>query len=118
MGKQSPAQKKGAAPEKNPAGSAAAAPPPVSTAATGNVDEKILAVGNQIRELKERLKSEGMSGKGINNDEGVKELVGALQELKKASSAAPAPAPVAAPAAAAPAGSGDVQADITAVGDQ
>jgi len=127
--KQSPAQKKGAAPKKNPAGSAAAAPPPVSTAATGNVDERILTVGNQIRELKEKLKSEGKSGKGINNDEGVKELVGALQELKKANAAAPAPAapaaaaapapaPVAAPAAAAPAGSGDVQADITAVGDQ
>jgi elongation factor 1-gamma len=120
-----PAQTKGAAPKKEKPAPATA--PPAPAPASSNLEDSILAVGNQIRELKEKLKSEGKSGKEINSDEGVKALVGTLQGLKKAAAAEPAPAAPATPAAPPPppaaarapaAGSGDVQADITAVGDQ
>jgi len=100
------------------------APAPArASAPSGDVEAKILAVGDQIRTLKEKLKSEGLSGKKINDHEEVKKLVAQLQELKSqapAAGAAPAPA---APAAAPPAvangavGGGDVEAQITAVGD-
>eukprot|EP00811_Abedinium_folium_P017276 NODE_2619_length_2178_cov_9.155534.p1 GENE.NODE_2619_length_2178_cov_9.155534~~NODE_2619_length_2178_cov_9.155534.p1 ORF type:complete len:606 (+),score=229.27 NODE_2619_length_2178_cov_9.155534:69-1886(+) len=101
---------------------AAFAPPPrgvaapqQGAAAEDSLDAQITAAGQQIRTLKERLKAEGQSP---NDNEEVKALVAQLQALKKQ---APAPAP-AAPAAAktdAPAAlAGDVDAQITTVGNE
>mmetsp|Transcript_30311 Transcript_30311/g.70721 ORF Transcript_30311/g.70721 Transcript_30311/m.70721 type:complete len:396 (-) Transcript_30311:21-1208(-) len=111
---------------------AAAAPAPKAAsapaAASGDVDAQVKAVGDQIRELKTKLKGEGLSGKQVDNHEEVKSLVAKLQELKAAAaaggSAAPAKAAAPAPAAAAPAApaaapaGGDVQAQVDAVGNQ
>jgi bifunctional glutamyl/prolyl-tRNA synthetase len=84
-------------------------------AAAGAVDEAaVTAVGNQIRELKEKLKGEGLSGKKINEHPEVAALVGKLTELKAGGGAAPAAAPK---AAAAPAAAVD-EAAVKAVGDQ
>lgn len=106
-----------------PVAAAAAAPAPAAApAATAAPAGDVESVGNQIRELKEKLKAEGKSGKEINNDAEVKRLVSELQELKKVvpagsatAATAPAPAPVVAPPVQ---DSGDTQAQITAVGDQ
>jgi len=89
--KAAPAAKKAATPAAKPAASGAPAGATVES------------VGDEIRALKEKLKSEGLSGKKINDHEEVKRLVAQLQELKAGgdSGAAPAPAP-AAKAAAAP----------------
>lgn len=62
---------------------------------------EIDALGNEIRELKERLKSEGLSGKKVNEHPEVKEKVAKLQELKSGGAAPAAPA-AAAPAKASP----------------
>jgi len=107
---------------------AAPAPKAASAAASGDVDAEVKAVGDQIRELKTKLKGEGLSGKQVDNHEEVKSLVAKLQELKAAAaaggSAAPAKAAAPAPAAAAPAApaaapaGGDVQAQVDAVGNQ
>lgn len=106
-----------AAEEKKPAPAAAA---PSAVQATGaDAEAQAKAVGDDIRALKEKLKKEGLSGKKIDANDEVKALVAKLQALKAAAAAGPAKAAPAAPAAAAaPASGGDVQAQITAVGDQ
>jgi len=77
--------------------------PPATTSTNGDVDAQIKAVGDQIRQIKEKLKAEGLSGKQINENGEVKMLVSQLQELKSqstppsvgapTSAAKPAPAP-------------------------
>jgi len=111
-----------AAPAPQPA--QASTTPATAPATGGNLDEQVKAVGDQIRALKEKLKSEGLSGKKINEHDEVKKLVAQLNELKSGAAAAPAPAapqPTAAPPAA-PASSaadgGDLEAQIKAVGDE
>jgi len=59
------------------------APAAPQQAASGNVEERISAVGNQIQVLKEKLKGEGLSGKKINEHKEVKALVAELQSLKE-----------------------------------
>lgn len=82
------------APAKATAPAKAAAPAPgVAPAGDGGDQAQIDAVGNQIRDLKEKLKSEGLAGKKINDHPEVKALVEKLQALK--SGAAPAAAPAA-----------------------
>mmetsp|Transcript_93708 Transcript_93708/g.264498 ORF Transcript_93708/g.264498 Transcript_93708/m.264498 type:complete len:725 (-) Transcript_93708:109-2283(-) len=87
-----------AAPAQKPA------PAPVSSG--GAVDEAaIKAVGDEIRDLKAKLKSEGMSGKQVNEHADIKQLVAKLTELKAGSAAetptaTPAPAKAAQPAKA------------------
>ncbi|CAE7421078.1 Eef1g [Symbiodinium sp. CCMP2592] len=51
----------------------------------GDVEQQILAVGNEIREKKAALKASGLSGKKINEDPEVKALVERLQALKAGS---------------------------------
>jgi len=112
------APKQEAKKEKAPAPAPkATAAPAVSSASASDLEAKIKKVGDDVRELKEKLKAEGLSGKKINDDPGIVAKVAELKTLKDAMAAAPAAAPAAAapaPAAAAPAASGDA----TAVGDQ
>jgi len=98
-----------------PAGAAkAAAPAAAPAAAAGEVDEAaIKAVGDEIRTLKEKLKAEGLSGKKINEHAEIKQLVDKLNALK-----AGAPTAQAAPAAAPAASGGDVEAQVTAIGNE
>jgi len=67
-----------------------AAPPAPAAGAManggGDVEQQILAVGNEIREKKAALKASGLSGKKINEDPEVKALVERLQALKAGSS--------------------------------
>jgi len=127
--KAAPEAKK-AAPASPKAKAAAATPAAAAPAAAGpnpEVEAQIKAVGDEIRELKTKLKAEGLSGSKINNHEDIKKLVDRLQGLKdKCGGAAPAAAapkakaagsPKAAPAAA-PAAGGDVDAQVTALGDE
>eukprot|EP00746_Dinoflagellata_sp_MGD_P116036 gnl/MRDRNA2_/MRDRNA2_51974_c0_seq1.p1 gnl/MRDRNA2_/MRDRNA2_51974_c0~~gnl/MRDRNA2_/MRDRNA2_51974_c0_seq1.p1 ORF type:complete len:628 (+),score=183.45 gnl/MRDRNA2_/MRDRNA2_51974_c0_seq1:133-2016(+) len=61
---------------------------------------EIDAIGQEIRELKEKLKAEGLSGKKVNEHPEVKEKVAKLQELKSGGEPAAkngAPSPKAAP---------------------
>jgi len=105
-----------------------AAAPAATAGKGGDVDAQIKKVGDDIRVLKEKLKGEGLSGGKINNHEEIKTLVAKLQALKSEGGAAPAAAaspkaakaasPKAAPAPAPAAGGGDVDAQVTAVGDQ
>jgi len=89
---------------------------PAATGLTGAAAEAAATeVGNDIRALKEKLKKEGLSGKKIDAHDEVKALVAKLQDLKKAAAAGPA-AP-AAPAPGAPAAGGDLNAQVTAVGN-
>jgi len=85
-----------AAPKASPAPAAAAAP------VSADVEAQIKQVGDEIRLLKEKLKAEGLSGKKVNEHEGIKGLVEKLQALKAQSGAAPAPAPAKAPEAPKP----------------
>jgi len=101
-----------AAPAAAPAAAAPAAAAPAAASAGGGNDAKIKEVGDAIRELKAKLKAEGLSGKKIDAHPDVAAKVKELQELK----AAPAAAPVAAPAAPAAAG-GSNDAKIKEVGD-
>merc|ERR1712190_130964 len=59
----------------------AAAPAPAA-ASGGDLDDQIKKVGDEIRELKEKLKGEGLSGEKVNEHEEVKKLVARLTELK------------------------------------
>eukprot|EP00411_Alexandrium_monilatum_P014053 CAMPEP_0175269774 /NCGR_PEP_ID=MMETSP0093-20121207/45034_1 /TAXON_ID=311494 /ORGANISM="Alexandrium monilatum, Strain CCMP3105" /LENGTH=482 /DNA_ID=CAMNT_0016564445 /DNA_START=60 /DNA_END=1508 /DNA_ORIENTATION=+ len=68
------------APAVAPAPAAAA---PAAAPAGGNLEAQIKAVGDEIRELKAKLKAGGLSGKKVDQDENVKKLVAQLQELKK-----------------------------------
>merc|ERR1711936_951204 len=58
-------------------------PKAAPAAAGGDIEAQVKAVGDEIRVLKEKLKGEGLSGKKINDHDGVKKLVAELQELKK-----------------------------------
>jgi len=113
-----------AAPAPQPAQASTAPAPAQAPAAGGNLDDQIKAVGDQIRALKEKLKSEGLSGKKINDHDEVKKLVAQLNELKSGAATAPAPAasqPKAAPPAASTssvANGDDLEAQIKAVGDE
>merc|ERR1712039_223732 len=98
-----------------PAKPAAAAPAPI--VASGDIDAQVKQVGDDIRELKAKLKKDGMSGKAIDKTAEVQALVAKLTELKAAQAAAPAQ-PAAAPAAAPAASGGDVKAQVDAVGNQ
>mmetsp|Transcript_34114 Transcript_34114/g.78760 ORF Transcript_34114/g.78760 Transcript_34114/m.78760 type:complete len:316 (+) Transcript_34114:72-1019(+) len=72
------AEKPKAEPKANTAAPAPAAVP------NGESSDAVTAVGNTIRELKLKLKSDGLSGKAINEHPEVKELVAKLQALKAA----------------------------------
>jgi len=92
------APKKAAAakPEAKKAAAPAAAGAPAS-------EDAIKAVGDAIRELKEKLKAEGVSGKKLNDHPEVTALVKQLSDMKAGAAAAPAAsspksAPKAAPA--------------------
>lgn len=100
----------------------AAVPPSVQLAAnvaSEDIEAQIKAVGDEIRELKAKLKADGLSGKKIDADEGVKSLVEKLVALK---SVPPAPVdPAEAPVAAAAAGATpivDKEEQIKVVGDE
>merc|ERR1712232_1387790 len=82
-----------------PAAPAAGSSPPAAPAAapTGDIEAQIKVVGDEIRELKAKLKADGLSGKAIDKTEEVKALVAKLTELKAAQASAPAQ-----PAAASP----------------
>jgi hypothetical protein len=125
-----PAAKKEASPKKGASPKAK----PAAAAASGPVGEaEIKACGDEIRTLKEKLKAEGLSGKKINDHEGIKTLVAKLNELKaqaEAGGAAAAPAakaaspknspktsPKGSPKQAAASGGGDIEAQVKAVGD-
>jgi len=69
-----------AAPVSVPSSTPVSAPP--ATAVNSNIDDQVKAVGDQLRELKEKLKGEGLTGKKLNEHESVKALVVQLQELK------------------------------------
>lgn len=66
-----------APPKASPKAAPAAAP------AGGDVEAQIKALGDEIRELKAKLKAEGLTGKKVDNHDQVKEKVAQLQELKK-----------------------------------
>merc|ERR1712136_174374 len=113
--KEPPAPKTAAAdpaPAAAAAATAAAAPPVVLS---GDIDAQVKAVGDSIRDLKTKLKADGLSGKKIDASDEVKALVAKLTALKAAQAAAPSPA--AAPAVA-PAAVRDVEAQVKAVGDE
>ena len=75
--------KKDAAPSKNAPKASPKAAPAASSAAGGAVDDAaIKKIGDDIRELKEKLKAEGLSGKKVNDHADVKTLVTKLNELK------------------------------------
>jgi len=93
-------------PKASPKAKPAAAP-----AAGGGNDAAITALGDEIRQLKEKLKAEGLSGKKINDHPEVKAAVEKLQALKAGAAAAPAAAP-----AAASGGGGSVQEQVDALG--
>jgi len=111
----SPKAKAAAAPK-----AAAAAPPAVS----GDVEVQIVKVGDEIRELKAKLKAEGVGGKAIDKTPEVMAKVAELQALKAGGSAAPAAvvqkgsSPKSSPKKAPDAAGGDCEAKITAVGDE
>lgn len=84
----------------------ASAPAPQATNAGSlspeEAEKQAKIVGDEIRDLKQKLKASGLSGKKIDASEDVKALVAKLQGLKTAASAAPsAPSTSAAPAASA-----------------
>jgi len=97
-----PAPKGKASPKASPKAAPASAP-------SGGNDDAITKLGNEIRDLKAKLKAEGLSGKQVDKNEEVAAKVKQLQELKAGGGGAAAPAPKgkaspkAAPAAA-PAG--------------
>jgi len=74
-----------AAPAKAAAAPAAAKPAAAAAApaASGGVEAQVTAVGEEIRQLKEKLKGEGLSGGKINKNEDIIALVAKLTELKK-----------------------------------
>jgi len=109
-----------AAAEAPKAAAPAAAPATAPAVPSGDLEAQVKAVGEEIRELKAKLKASGLSGKAIDKTEEVKALVAKLTELKSAQAAAPAPAAPVQAAAPAPAAavSGDVEAQVKAVGDE
>lgn len=101
--KATPAPKAPAKEEKK-AEKKAEAPKAAAPAPAGAVDEAaIKAVGDAIRAAKDRLKSEGLTGKKLNEHPDIVELVEKLTKLKAGGGDAPAaaPAPAAKKAAAA-----------------
>lgn len=102
-------------------------PAAAPSAPSGDLEAQVKAVGDEIRDLKAKLKASGVSGKAIDKTAEVMALVTKLTELKAAQGAAPtpaaAPAPApssvpATPAAPVAAASGDLEAQIKAVGDE
>merc|ERR1712039_775290 len=71
----------GTAAAEAPAGVAESKPAAASVKLSGNLDKDIEQVGNEIRQLKEKLKAGGMSGKQIDKTDEVKALVAKLTEL-------------------------------------
>merc|ERR1712232_637780 len=65
-------------------------PGPAPATATAGEDE-IRAVGEEIRQLKEKLKRDGITGKGLNENDQVKTLVCKFQELKAGAAAQKSP---------------------------
>lgn len=69
-----------------PAAEKKADPAPKAAAASGATGEaRIKEVGDEIRVLKEKLKSEGVTGKKLNSHPEIERLVGVLQQLKAGS---------------------------------
>jgi len=113
--KEPPAPKTAAAdpaPAAAAAATAAAAPPVVLS---GDIDAQVKAVGDSIRDLKTKLKADGLSGKKIDVNDDVKALVAQLQQLKVAQAAGPLASALAASPLAV---SGDVDAQVKDVGDE
>eukprot|EP00927_Polykrikos_kofoidii_P057781 TRINITY_DN5196_c0_g3_i1.p1 TRINITY_DN5196_c0_g3~~TRINITY_DN5196_c0_g3_i1.p1 ORF type:complete len:523 (+),score=117.74 TRINITY_DN5196_c0_g3_i1:87-1571(+) len=86
-------------PKKGDAKAPPAPPPAAATLDGGNVEAEVKAVGDELRALKEKLKSEGLSGKKMNEHAEVKALVEKLSGLKQQ---LPAGAPTAPSAKASP----------------
>eukprot|EP00927_Polykrikos_kofoidii_P057780 TRINITY_DN5196_c0_g2_i1.p1 TRINITY_DN5196_c0_g2~~TRINITY_DN5196_c0_g2_i1.p1 ORF type:complete len:644 (+),score=166.56 TRINITY_DN5196_c0_g2_i1:87-2018(+) len=99
---------------------ATTAPPAAATSDGGNVEAQVKAVGDELRALKEKLKSDGLSGKKVNDHADVKALVEKLTGLKQqlpAGGAAP-PAATAAAAGSRHVGGSGIEAQIKAVGEE
>jgi len=113
--------KKAPAPAEKAAAPKAAASAPAA-AMSPELEAKIKEVGDKIRAEKEKLKGQGLSGGDINKHPDIKALVDELNNLRTGGGAPAAAAPKAAAAApkpaAAPAAGGDIQAQVTAVGDE
>jgi elongation factor 1-gamma len=96
----------------------AEATPPAAAAVSAEDEAKMKALGDEIRQLKEKLKGEGVTGKKLNDHPDIVSLVGKLNALKSGAATAPAAAkpPAADPKkqATPPA---DVEAQIKLVGD-
>mmetsp|Transcript_61410 Transcript_61410/g.132047 ORF Transcript_61410/g.132047 Transcript_61410/m.132047 type:complete len:668 (+) Transcript_61410:139-2142(+) len=120
--KEPPAPKTPAQPTETTETAPAAVPTPVPIVPSGDLDAQVKAVGDEIRELKVKLKASGLSGKAIDKTAEVQALVAKLSELKAAQATGPAPVAASAAVASAPAPaaaiSGDVDAQVKAVGDQ
>merc|ERR1719329_20629 len=115
----SPKQKAAASPKAKAASpKQKAAPSPKTAAPAAGGDDAIKAVGDELRNLKDRLKGEGVTGKKLNDHPEVKALVDKLSALKAGGSGkAAAPAPkAAATSTTAPAAGGEDA--IKAVGDE
>jgi len=104
------------------AASPKASPKAAPAAASGPVDEAaVKAVGDEIRILKENLKSSGVTGKKLNDHPEIIALVAKLAALKSGAAAAGAAPKAASPKAApksSPEASGSVEDQIKAVGDE
>jgi len=114
---------------KQPAAVAAPSPPeepPTSVTVTNTVpsnlspaeaDAQAKAVGDAIRELKTKLKADGLSGKKIDANDEVKALVAKMKALKEVASATGAPAVDKESASSAPSGA-SVDEQIKSLGDE
>jgi len=89
-----------------------------SVVVSGDIEAQVKTIGDDIRELKAKLKAGGMSGKAIDKTEEVKALVAKLTQLKEAQAAPPAAQAASPVAASPPASGGDLEAQAKAVGDE
>jgi elongation factor 1-gamma len=85
-----------------------------AAALTPEQEVAVKAIGEEIRNLKEKLKGEGITGQKLNTHPDIVDLVAKLNAARAPGAQAPAPAP--APPKAS--GGGDLAAQATAVGDQ
>merc|ERR1712151_492032 len=92
--KKEAATKKEAAPKKEASPKASPKKGPAAAAGSGaskaELEKKVLDKGTEIRELKDKLKSDGVTGKKLNNHEEIVRLVAELAALKTEMDAAPA----------------------------
>merc|ERR1739848_495876 len=117
MGGAAKKEEKKAEPKAKAAGKAEATPP-AAAAVSAEDEAKMKALGDEIRQLKEKLKGEGVTGKKLNDHPDIVSLVAKLNALKSGAATAP---PAAKPPAADPKKQAtppaDVEAQIKLVGD-